>query len=139
MVLTIVPLESGYVKNFQLVGEGGIFDSTKCLYRQGTWVNNKLNGESVYTDFLNPIVNIKVGPYVSNKPDGTISEYTFDKTSWDAFILNSITGIEATKKINVYVAGILSSTTSTETINITGNTDTNLAGNVINFSFSEVV
>jgi hypothetical protein len=128
----------GYIKNFQIIGHGGIYDSTKCLYRQGTWTNNQLNGETVYTDFFNPIVNIKVGPYTSNKPNGTISEYTFNKTEWDAFIADPPAGIAATKKVNVYSSGALTSTTSTETVNISGHVDKNSAGNVIAFTFVEV-
>lgn len=138
MPITYVTTGTGYVKNFQIIGTGCTFDSTKCLYRQGTWSNNQLNGETVYTDFFNPVVNIKVGPYTSNKPNGTIAEYTFNKTEWDAFVANPPAGISVTKKINVYTSGVLTSTTSTETINIKGSIDKNTAGNVVGFTFSEV-
>ena len=140
MVVTYVPnsANGGLVKNFQPVGEVAVFDSIKCTYIQGTWVNNKLNGATSFTNFFSPIVNIKLGPYTSNQPNGTIEEYTFDKTLWADFITNPPAGIAATKKINVYTAGALTSTTSTETVNITGLTGTNLAGNVISFIFNEV-
>ena len=137
MVVITVPKNGGFVKNFQLIGDGDIFDSVKCLYRQGTWSNNQLNGATVYTDFYNPVVNIKVGPYVSNKPNGTIHEYTFDKTEWIAFVANPPAGILATKKFNVYTNGTLTSTISTEIVNIKGFTDLNTAGNVVGFEFSE--
>jgi len=138
MVVCIVPTGSGFVKNFQLVGTGGVYDSVKCLYRQGTWTNNKLNGQTVHTDFLNPIVNIKVGPYTSSQPNGTISEYTFSKILWNAFITNTAEGIPATKNVAIYASGSLTSTVSTASVNISGLVGQNLAGNVISFTFIEV-
>jgi len=138
MVLCLVPIGSGFVKNFHIVGEGGSYDAINCIYKQGTWSNNKLNGGTVYTNFFNPIVNIKVGPYSENQPNGTFSEYTFDKTSWVGFIANPPAGIAATKNINVYTAGVLTSTTSTSSVNISGTISKNLANNVIGFTFVEV-
>lgn len=139
MVLVYVPVGTGVVRNFQPVGTVNVFDSVRCTYRQGTWVNGQLNGATSFANFFTSVVNIKVGPYTSNQPNGTITEYTFDKTLWANFVTNPPAGIAATKKINVYTAGTLSSTTSTVTVNITGLTGINLAGNVISFVFNEVV
>lgn len=146
MVLILKPAAGSIVKNFQIINEGGSYDDVKCLIKQGTWSSGRLDsnvpGKVGYicnvTDYLNSTVNIKVGTYSADKANGTISEYTFPKTSWDLFITNPVGGIDSTKSINVYVNGVLSSTTSTDPQKIKGAVTRNGSGYIDSLVITEV-
>ena len=140
MVLTLVPINGGYVKNFQIVGEGGKYDDVACLFKQGFWSSGKLNGSDCrVTNYFSSEVNIKQGVYASDKANGAIIEYTFPKTDWSTFITDPVLGIDSTKYTRVYTNGILTSTSATVTQKIKGLTTLNGNGNIVGFSFSEVV
>lgn len=140
MVLTLVPINGGKVKNFQLVGDGGSYDNVKCIFKQGTWVNNKLNGtDARVTNYLSATVNIRQGVYQNGVENGIVLEYVFPKTSWDEFITNPEAGIDSTRYTQTFSAGVWVSTSETLTEKkIKGLISLNSAGNIEGFTFSEV-
>jgi hypothetical protein len=139
MVVSIVPTNGSTIRNGSLVNTGGIYDTGKSLFRQGSWVSGSLDGSScIKTDYSGNIVNIKTGPYSAGFENGNIIEYDFPKTSWVSFITNPPAGVAATKYAQVYENGILSSTTSTTPVNITGLVTYDAKGHIIDFFYSEV-
>ncbi|MGL5935140.1 MAG: hypothetical protein ACRCZI_05910 [Cetobacterium sp.] len=134
----MVHINGGIIKNFRIVGEGGVYNDVTCLFKQGFWSNGKLNGASCcVTNYLNAEVNIKQGVYTNDLPNGAINEYTFNKTEWDAFLINPGAGIDATKYVRTYTAGNLSSTTSTTTQKIIGELVI-INSKIQGFSFAEI-
>ena len=141
MTVTLVPINSGYVKNFQIVGEGGKYDDLKCLFEQGVWSGGKLNGSScVVTNYLSSsTVTIKTGVYTNSLPNGNITEYELSKSDWATFITNPDAGVDSTKYTRVYTNGALSSTSDTTSQKIKGLITYNTSGKISGFQFSEVV
>ena len=141
MVATIVPISPGYMKNFQLFGNGGKYNTVKCTFDQGFWSNNKLNSNDCTVTRYLPVdtVNIKRGVYTNSIPNGAILEYEFDKSLWATFTSNPDEGIDSTKYERTYSAGALVSTESTAAQKIKASISYNLSGGVITFVFSEVI
>lgn len=87
MVVTIVPANGSTIKNGSLVNTGGIYDTDKSIFRQGTWVSDSLNGDNcIKTEYGDAIVNIKCGSYLDGYENGNITEYELPKSSWLKFI-----------------------------------------------------
>ena len=140
MPTTYIPDAGSIVKNFQIITKGGIFDSTACIFRQGTWNAGKLNGpDCTITNYADSTsVNIRTGPYSNNSPNGTVSEYVFPKSSWSVFITNPDAGVDCTRYTQVFTNGVFDSTTETVDKKIKGLVTYNSKGYIIGFTFSEV-
>jgi hypothetical protein len=138
-MITIVPDSGSYIQNGQIRSSGGYYDSANSLFKQGTWRSGKLHGASCKsTDYSGNMVDIRSGPYNIGKENGTITEYVFPKSSWLTFIASPPAGVAATKYVQVYTNGVLSSTTSTSSVNIKGDITYNVNGYINSFTFNEV-
>lgn len=114
MVTICSPINEGVVKNFKIEGEGGEYNDTTCIFKQGIWSNKKLNGSDCWvTDYSGDPINIKNGVYTNDKANGAIIEYEFPQADWATFITNPEAGIDSTKYTRVYTAGVLTSTSAT--------------------------
>jgi hypothetical protein len=142
MGVTLVPNSGSTVKNFQIVTAGSIFDDVACTIIQGTFASgNKLNDPNgCKTNYSGVLVSIRQGGFTLGKEDGTIFEFVFAKTSWDAFIDTTTPSVSCTKYTHTFSNGSWTATTETLTgVNIKGTVTRNTTGRINSFSFVEVV
>lgn len=141
MTVTYVPDAGSVFKNFQIITSGGIFNDAACIFKQGVWLNGKLNGSACtvtnYSDATNVV--IRTGVYSADKENGAIVEYILPKADWAAFIATPVGGLDSTRNTCVYSAGILQSTSETlPNKKIQGTVTYNVQGKINGFTFVEV-
>lgn len=135
--VVIIPDNGSHSSNFQIVGSGSYLDGNVCVFSQGPFTSGRLNGNGcTLTNFSIDPVNIRVGSYVSGSPNGTILEYVFPLSEWDAFSTGTAT--TATRYTQVFSNGTWVSTSATDTITIQGTTTVNSRNFVNSFSFVEL-
>jgi hypothetical protein len=138
--LTLVPDKGSFVKAFQIVDTGSIFDENKFIFTQGVFSSGKLNcPNGQVTNYSRASVSIRQGEYILGKENGNIVEYVFPKTDWDAFVDDTTPSISSTRYTHTFNNGSWVSTIDTTPgINIKATVAKNVANRFCAFSFAEV-
>jgi hypothetical protein len=138
--MLLVPDQGSSVKAFQIVTSGSIFDENKCIFTQGIFSSGKLNDPNGrVTNYSNVNVSIRQGGYQLGKEYGSILEYVFPKTLWDAFIDTTTPYVVSTRYTHTFNNGRYISTSETKNnVNIKAAVSKNLNNQIIAFSFSEI-
>jgi len=136
------PLQGGYIYNNKLNGPGILFNNQTFIIKTGNFYNDKLNGDDcIYvnyngTEYDTNKISIVCGTFINDKKDGQITFYTFKKSQWTKFLLQSII---AEKETYLYTNGAcVSLQNSTTNVYISGTCTFDKIHNlIVAFNFTE--
>lgn len=135
-----IPRNGGRIKNGKPSGYGDLFDQKQMSIKSGNFdMNAELTGKHCYCiEYSGVFVNIRVGEYMSDKPNGPIKEYVFPKTLWKEFFNGDV--VKCVKYIQVFDNGVWKSSLGNENskVKATITYDTVNVNKITSFMFSEV-